>query len=146
MSETAQPIIYLSMTQDSEGVPAANFEIRTVGPSTAIIPSIKTAVARVAPHASLDFTTLEGQVAESLRLPRTLATLSGFYGGLALLLAMIGLYGIMSYNVARRSNAAGLAREPVGSGERATRRLAGLGLTSFGIHDYGVVAVQVLAA
>jgi ABC-type antimicrobial peptide transport system permease subunit len=48
------------------------------------------------------------QVSESLRLPRTLATLSGFFGALALLLATIGLYGIMSYSIARRRNEIGV--------------------------------------
>jgi ABC-type antimicrobial peptide transport system permease subunit len=96
------------MNQDADPGIVTNFEVRTVGPTTAIIPSIKKAVSRVAPRASLDFTTLERQVAESLQVPRTLATLSGFFGGLALLLAMIGVYGIMSYTVARRKNEIGV--------------------------------------
>ena len=108
LSETAQPIIYLSEGQDAAPGIATIFEVSTVGPTTAIIPSIKTAVAHVAPRASLDFTTLESQVSESLQLPQTLATLSGFFGALALILAMIGLYGIMSYNVARRRNEIGV--------------------------------------
>jgi predicted permease len=108
MGETPQPIAYLSIGQDVDPGPVVNFEVRTVGPTTDIIPSIKTAMGQVDPDASLEFTTLDRQVAESLRLPRTLATLSGFFGGLALLLAMIGLYGIMSYNVARRRNEIGV--------------------------------------
>ena len=46
--------------------------------------------------------------AESLRLPRTLGLLSGFFGALALLLATMGLYGIMAYTVARRRNEIGV--------------------------------------
>jgi putative ABC transport system permease protein len=57
---------------------------------------------------SLEFTTLAGQIDESLNRERLLATLSGFFGALALLLAMIGLYGVMSYNVARRRNEIGI--------------------------------------
>jgi predicted permease len=108
LSETAQPIIYLSARQDTAPAPAVNFAIRTVGPPTAIIPIVKKAAAQVAPSASLDFTTLDRQLAESLLLPRTLATLSGFFGALALILAMIGLYGIMSYAAARRRNEIGI--------------------------------------
>ena len=51
---------------------------------------------------------MDRQVGESLSRERLLATLSGFFGGLALLLAMIGLYGIMSYTVARRRNEIGI--------------------------------------
>ena len=57
---------------------------------------------------SLQFKTLALQVDESLARERLLATLSGFFGALALLLAMIGLYGVMSYNVARRRNEIGI--------------------------------------
>ena len=51
---------------------------------------------------------LATQVDESLNRERLLATLSGFFGALALLLATIGLYGVMSYNVARRRNEIGI--------------------------------------
>ena len=54
------------------------------------------------------FKSLAVQVDESLARERLLATLSGFFGALALLLAMIGLYGVMSYNVARRRNEIGI--------------------------------------
>jgi ABC-type antimicrobial peptide transport system permease subunit len=51
---------------------------------------------------------LKEQVRESLSRERLLATLSGFFGVLALLLTMIGLYGVMSYNIARRRNEIGI--------------------------------------
>jgi ABC-type antimicrobial peptide transport system permease subunit len=57
---------------------------------------------------TLQFIPLATQVNESLTRERLLATLSGFFGGLALLLATIGLYGVMSYNVARRRNEIGI--------------------------------------
>jgi ABC-type antimicrobial peptide transport system permease subunit len=56
----------------------------------------------------LQVATFTTQVEESLARERLLATLSGFFGGLALLLAIIGLYGVMSYNVARRRNEIGI--------------------------------------
>ena len=51
---------------------------------------------------SLEFRNLETQVSESLLQPRTVALLSSVFGSLALLLAMVGLYGITSYAVTRR--------------------------------------------
>jgi len=68
-----------------------------------LIPGVKSVITE-----SLQFTTLATQIDESLVRERLLATLSGFFGGLALLLATIGLYGVMSYNVARRRNEIGI--------------------------------------
>ena len=76
----------------------------------------------MAPRASLQVTTLERQVSESLTRERVLATLSGFFGGLALLLAMIGLYGIMSYSVTRRRNEIGI-RIALGAAQSRVVRL-----------------------
>ena len=108
MREQSEPIAYVAMGQDAESDSFVNFEVRTDGPPAAIAPSIKAAIGQIDPHLTLDFTPLERQVSESLRLPRTLATLSGFFGVLALLLATIGLYGIMSYSVARRRSEIGV--------------------------------------
>jgi len=69
---------------------------------------VKKAFAEINPRISLWFIPLERQLAESLTMMRTVATLAGFFGGLALLLAVIGLYGIMSYNVARRRGEIGI--------------------------------------
>jgi putative ABC transport system permease protein len=85
------------------------FELRVAGGApTSIISSVKSAIADVNRDVSLQFKALAVQVDESLARERLLATLSGFFGVLALLLAMIGLYGVMSYNVARRRNEIGI--------------------------------------
>jgi predicted permease len=52
--------------------------------------------------------TLSRQVSESVRRERMLATLSGIFGALATLLAVVGLYGVLSYTVTRRTSEIGL--------------------------------------
>src|SRR4030095_15293295 len=54
------------------------------------------------------FDTMRKQVTDSLLRERLMATLSGFFGGLAALIATIGLYGVMSYMAARRRNEIGI--------------------------------------
>jgi predicted permease len=83
----------------------ANIEIRA---NIDVVPSVKAAIEAVNRDISLQVATFTTQVEESLVRERLLATLSGFFGGLALLLAIIGLYGVMSYNVARRRNEIGI--------------------------------------
>ncbi|MGH9667138.1 MAG: FtsX-like permease family protein, partial [Bryobacteraceae bacterium] len=88
--------------------PLTSFALRANGAPTALIASVKSAIGAVNPRVSMQFTTLADKVDESLERERLLAALSGFFGALALLLAMIGLYGVMSYNVARRRNEIGI--------------------------------------
>jgi predicted permease len=107
--EEALPAFYTSIRQVQRfDVLPANFEIRTAGVRESVIPAIKAALAEVIPATSFEFRTLAMQVDESLNRERLLATLSGFFGVLSLLLAAIGLYGVMSYSVARRRGEIGI--------------------------------------
>jgi len=60
------------------------------------------------PSVTIEIIPFTEQLAASLTEEKMLATLSSFFGGLALLLTAIGLYGVLSYNVARRRNEIGI--------------------------------------
>jgi putative ABC transport system permease protein len=138
LREDDHPTAYIAASQEAQTDQSITFELRVAGSSpAAVISAVKSSIGGVDREASLHFTTLALQVDESLARERLLATLSGFFGGLALLLAMIGLYGVMSYNVTRRRNEIGirmaLGAEPgrvlrMVMGEAAL--LIGIGLTA----------------
>jgi ABC-type antimicrobial peptide transport system permease subunit len=83
---------------------------------------VKGAIASVDANTSIEFTTLADEMAKTLQRERLLATLAGFFGGLALLLAIIGLYGLMSYSVARRRSEIGI-RMALGAEQRRVLRM-----------------------
>ena len=70
--------------------------------------AIKREMASISPAMSLNFYTLHSEISDSLLRERLMATLSGFFGFLAALLASIGLYGVMAYIVARRRGEIGI--------------------------------------
>ena len=107
LGEARQPIVYFALSQTKLFSPF-NFAIYSERPIAALVPSVKAAIAEINPRFSVELTTMKRQLGESLRLPRTLGLMSGFFGALALLLATIGLYGIMAYTVARRRNEIGV--------------------------------------
>jgi predicted permease len=109
LREDIHPTAYVAASQDASRNESVTFELRVAaGAPTGLISAVKSSIARVNPDVSLQFKTLALQVDESLSRERLLATLSGFFGGLALVLATIGLYGAMSYNVTRRRNEIGI--------------------------------------
>ncbi len=110
LREAAQEIVYVPMAQNDSPTPYLSFELRAAGgiPASSLIAGVKAVMEQENRNVNLEFRTLAVQLAESLNRERLLATLSGFFGGLALLLAAIGLYGVMSYSVARRKNEIGI--------------------------------------
>jgi predicted permease len=109
LREDIYPTAYVATKQDLKGGESFTFELRAAeGSPTSLISSVKSSIMEVDRDVSLQFKTLKVQVDESLARERLLATLSGFFGALAVLLAMIGLYGVTSYGVMRRRNEIGI--------------------------------------
>jgi predicted permease len=99
---------FFPATQIPEHAESETLELRTAIPPSALTSQVQAAVAGVNKNISLEFQTLAGQVNDSMVQERLLALLSGFFGVIALLLAMIGLYGTLSYLVAQRRTEIGI--------------------------------------
>lgn len=102
------PICYFPMAQDAEPDAGTTYVPRTAGAVGSIMTEVKRAAAEVSPSIGIEFRPLAGQIQESLPRERLMATLPGAFGILPGLLATLGLYGVISYMVARRRNEIGL--------------------------------------
>jgi ABC-type antimicrobial peptide transport system permease subunit len=83
--------------------------VRTAGDPAALIPTVRRLVHELEPNLPLsDVKTQNEQIGEALFQERLFARLSAFFGVLALLLACVGLHGLMAYGVTRRTNEIGI--------------------------------------
>ena len=96
---------YQSVLSDLEG----NFELRVAGDPNSVVEAVRRTIREFDPNVTIrSADTLETLVDDSLSQEKLVAQLSSFFGGLALLLACIGLYGVMSYAVSGRTREIGL--------------------------------------
>jgi len=103
----APPTMYVPHTQTRFG--NAVFEVRTAGSTAAATGSIREAVRQIDPNLPImDVTTQIEQVEQRFAQEKLFAQAYAMFGGIALLLASIGLFGLMSYSVARRTNEIGI--------------------------------------
>src|SRR5437660_6020488 len=87
----------------------ASFELRTAADPQAILPAVREVVAQVNTNLPLfDVKTESQQIDRLLFQERLVARLSGFFGLLALVLACVGLYGLLSYEVSRGTRQIGI--------------------------------------
>jgi putative ABC transport system permease protein len=107
-TEQTEPIVYFALPRNPRPDAYMTFAVRGNVTTSALATGVRGAIMDVHPRLTLRTRTLQSQLDESARIPRTLGLLSSAFGALALVLAMIGLYGIMAYSVARRRNEIGV--------------------------------------
>jgi predicted permease len=108
MHEEFLPFMYFPSTQEEKPSPDDHILIRSSLPLTNLISSMKETIADVNPGIDLEFLAFKTRIQNSLIQDELMATLSGFFGFLAALLAAIGLYGVMSYMVIQRTKEIGI--------------------------------------
>jgi predicted permease len=108
LREEPERFIYFPYTQ-SRDLGSVTFYVRAQSAPDALAVTVREATARVDPGLPVtDLKTMNRQIEESLFAERMVAALSVSFGGLATLLAAVGLYGLLSYTVAMRTRELGI--------------------------------------
>jgi predicted permease len=102
------PMAFAPASQFPSQGPWSVIMVRSNAPPAAISATIKRRLAARHPDVIMEFSDFQKQIRDQLTPERLMAMLSGFFGLLAALLAMLGLYGVISFLVARRRNEIGI--------------------------------------
>ena len=107
LKQEFQPIAFYPHSQLPDVL--GNLVVRFSGPASSVVPQIRQVIKEANQNLPVDdVVTLSDQIGRSLVQQKLIARLASFFGLLALLLACVGLYGVMSYGVARRTNEIGI--------------------------------------
>jgi predicted permease len=123
LREDAPPTAYRPFVRAANANGSATFEVRVVGNAATMQNLIRSAVQRVDSTLPIVSMSMQTELIERrFTQERFFAQAYSLFGGLALLLASIGLFGLMSYNVARRTNEIGI-RMALGAQSREVLRM-----------------------
>jgi putative ABC transport system permease protein len=122
LREEFRPIAYTAAAHNSGAWAGAQVMIRSHLPRAETVAAVERVLNEINPAITISFQGFETMIEATILRERLMATLSSFFGLLALLLACIGLYGILSYGVASRTNEIGI-RMALGAEARNVRWL-----------------------
>ncbi|HTC32438.1 MAG TPA: ABC transporter permease [Bryobacteraceae bacterium] len=108
LRENFEPLAFYPEAQDDKPDTWTQMMVRSDLELASVINGVKAAIAQVDSGVSVDFHPYDRQIKDGLLRERLLAMLSSFFGILAAVLATIGLYGVIAYMVARRTNEIGI--------------------------------------
>jgi predicted permease len=139
LGEDTRPVVYRSLVQsiaEDASVMGYTLMLRTAGNPAALSEAARRQVYALDPAMAIyNEETMEDHVRTAFFLPRLAAELFGVFGGIGLILAAIGLYGVMSYSVSRRTREIGI-RMAMGAPRGAVQRFIlrqGLVLTAIAL-------------
>jgi predicted permease len=108
LRDDPSPIVYLPVMQLPQQGTDAQVVVHSSASFSDLTARIRSLAADLNPRLALSFQNFQTMIRDSLLQERLMATLSGFFGVLAALLATVGLYGVISYMVVRRTSEIGI--------------------------------------
>lgn len=108
LREDFKPTLFVATSQEKEPGLSQTLVIRARGSMDSLTASVKRNALQMNPAMVINFSIFKTQVRDDLKGERLMASLTGFFGILAVALAVIGIYGVISYMVIRRRNEIGV--------------------------------------
>lgn len=147
MTTAAVPLVYAPLAQGAEGNTNMYLVVRAQGDPLALAAPIREQVAQLDPDQPVsNIETMDSRIATSVARPRLQTTVLAAFALVAILLAAVGIYGVMSYAVSQRAKEIGI-RLALGAGRREVLTLvfrSGFVMVASGI-AIGLVAALMLS-